>query len=326
MGNKPQRLLIVTQVVDKNDSNLGFFHRWLEEFARPPRSLGEVGKHCERVTVICLKEGAHQLPPNVSVHSLGKSAQGRPASGWERSWLRIRFAVRFLRYAWKFRREYDAVFVHMNPEYVLLGGLVWRAQGKKIALWYVHKSVTWTLRIALRLVDVVFTASPESFRIASPKVRVMGHGIDTQFFSPDASVARGNHFLSVGRLMQSKQHNLAIRAAKTAGVPLRIAGEGPERERLAALVRELGADVTFLGGLTQEKLRDEYRAAAKLVHRSLTGSLDKVVLEAAACGCPVDSTDPAIRALPLSREFVREHHSLQSLIPRIYVEFSRQRW
>lgn len=307
------KLLIVTQVVDTNDSNLGFFHRWLEEFA----------KRCERVTVICLKEGAHQLPGNVSVYSLGKD---KTAFSFQLStFRRLQYAIRFLRYAWKFRGEYDAVFVHMNPEYVLLGGFFWRAQGKKIALWYVHKSVTWTLRVAVRLVDVIFTASPESFRIESLKVRVVGHGIDTEFFTPDASVARGTHFLSVGRLMQSKRHDLAIRAAKTAGVPLRIAGEGPERERLAALARELGADVTFQGGLTQEKLRDEYRAAAKLVHRSLTGSLDKVVLEAAACGCSIDSTDPAIRVLPLSGEFVRKHHSLQSLIPRICVEFSRQR-
>lgn len=306
------KLLIVTQAVDANDSNLGFFHRWIEEFA----------KHCEHVTVICLKEGVHQLPSNVSVHSLGKE---KTAFSFQLSAVRkLQYAVRFLALLWRLRNSYDVVFVHMNPEYVLLGGLFWRAQGKKIALWYVHKSVTWTLRIAERLVNVVFTASPESFRIESLKVRVIGHGVDTEFFTPAASVARGTHFLSVGRLMQSKQHNLAIRAAKTAGVPLRIAGEGPERERLAALARELGADVTFQGGLTQEKLRDEYRAAAKLVHRSLTGSLDKVVLEAAACGCSIDSTDPAIRALPLLREFVREHHSLQSLIPRLFVEFTRK--
>ena len=306
------RLLIVTQVVDTNDSDLGFFHRWIEEFA----------KHCESVIVICLKEGQHRLPPNVSVYSLGKD---KTASSFQLPAVRrLRYAIHFFTLQWRLRDSYDTVFVHMNSEYVLLGGLFWRAQGKKIALWYVHKSVTWVLRVALRLVDIVFTASPESFRLASPKVRVVGHGIDTEFFSPAESVTRGNHFLSVGRLMQSKQHNLAIRAAYDARVPLRIAGEGPERERLAALVRELGANVTFLGGLTQEKLRDEYRAAAKLVHRSETGSLDKVVLEAAACGCSIDSTDPAIRVLPLSGEFVRKHHSLQSLIPRLFVEFTRK--
>lgn len=295
------RLLIVTQTVDRNDSNLGFFHRWIEEFA----------KHCERVIVICLKEGVRQLPPNVAVYSLGK--EKGDAS-------RFTYARRFRTLIREHSGEYDTVFVHMNPEYVLLGGFFWRARGKKVALWYVHKSVTWMLRVALRLVDIVFTASPESFRLVSPKVHIMGHGIDTEFFSPAASVARGNHFLSVGRLMQSKQHNLAIRAAYDASVSLRIAGEGPERERLAALARELDVNVTFLGGLTQEKLRDEYRVTAKLVHRSETGSLDKVVLEAAACDCSVDSTDPAIRVLPLSGEYVREHHSLPRLIESITAE------
>ena len=56
------KLLITTQVVDQNDLFLGFFHGWLEEFA----------KHFEHITVICLKEGTHSLPENVEVISLGK--------------------------------------------------------------------------------------------------------------------------------------------------------------------------------------------------------------------------------------------------------------
>ena len=45
------RLLIITQKVDKNDDILGFFHRWILEFA----------KHYESVTVICLEEGDHDF-------------------------------------------------------------------------------------------------------------------------------------------------------------------------------------------------------------------------------------------------------------------------
>jgi len=56
------KLLIITQAVDTTDSNLGFFHGWIEEFAR----------HCSKVTVICLREGKHSLPTNVRVLSLGK--------------------------------------------------------------------------------------------------------------------------------------------------------------------------------------------------------------------------------------------------------------
>ena len=56
------RLLILTQKVDINDNNLGFFHRWIEEFAR----------HCESVIVVCLQKGEYHLPPNVKILSLGK--------------------------------------------------------------------------------------------------------------------------------------------------------------------------------------------------------------------------------------------------------------
>ena len=56
------KLLILTQKVDKNDDVLGFFHGWILEFA----------KNYEKVTVICLYEGKHDLPENVKVLSLGK--------------------------------------------------------------------------------------------------------------------------------------------------------------------------------------------------------------------------------------------------------------
>lgn len=293
------RLLIVTQVVDTEDPILGFFVRWVEEFA----------KHVERIEVICLKEGKHILPANVRVHSLGKErgATSRAAYAW-----------RFLKLIWKLRQQYDTVFVHMNPEYIVLGGLFWRLWGKHCALWYTHKSVDLKLRLAVLLVDVIFTASKESFRLTSKKVRVMGHGIDTDFFSPDTSVVRGDWLLSVGRLMPSKRHDLAIRRAEQEGRELHIAGVGSEREILEALGRDLGVRTLFLGGVTQSQLRDEYRKASHLIHTSETGSLDKVVLEALACGLPVRTNDPALKLLEnVSFEYVREHHSLKKLIPAI---------
>ena len=276
------KLLICTQVVDKNDPVLGFFVRWIEEFE----------KYCE-IEVISLK-------------TLGSG--GKVMRAW-----------RLLRLVWG--GKYDAVFVHMNPEYVVAAGWLWKLRGKKIALWYTHKSVDLKLRIAERFADVIFTASKESFRLPSKKVRVMGHGIDTDFFTLDASVARNNSVLSVGRLMKSKRHDLAIRSAARENRELRIAGEGPERKNLESLAKELGATVHFLGGLTQAQLRDEYSKAAYLLHTSETGSLDKVVLEAIACGCPIKTNDPALKYLEQANpEYIREHHSLKNLIPAILKE------
>ena len=168
--------------------------------------------------------------------------------------------------------------------------------------------------------NIICTASKESFRLPSKKVHVMGHGIDTEFFTPDAAMVRGTHALSVGRLMKSKRHDLAIEIAAKDGRELRIAGEGPERKHLEEVAKKAGINVTFLGPLSQAALREEYRRAAYFIHTSETGSLDKVVLEALACGCPVLTRDPHLKGFPLNPanpEFVREHHSLQKLIPKI---------
>ncbi len=287
------RLLIVTQAVDQNDSYLGFFVRWLQEFS----------KHCEEIEVICLRMGEHTLPQNIHIHQL------RSANKLGRSFEFLYLSTTL---------TYDTVFVHMNPEYLVVAGWLWRLLGKKIAFWYTHKSVNVRLRLAVLFANIVFTASRKSFRLKSDKVRVMGHGIDTDFFSPDPSINRGDWILSAGRLMRSKRHDLAIAEAVREGRELRIVGEGPERSHLEALANEMGAHVQFLGGLTQVRLRDEYRKAAYLIHTSETGSLDKVVLEALACGLPVKTNDHALKMLENEdSQYVREHHSLSALIPRI---------
>lgn len=318
------KLLIITQAVDSTDSVLGFFVRWIQEFA----------KHAVQVEVICLKEGKYDLPANVRVHSLGK----------ERNVSRIAYILNFYRYIWSLRHEYDSVFVHMNPEYVVLGGLWWRLWHKRIALWYTHKNVDLKLRIATLLSDVVFTASKESFRLRTKKIHIMGHGIDTDFFSPGSGIARTSAVLSVGRFSPTKRHDLAIRAAEFFPYEVWIVGDGPEMHRLQNLAQHLSLTdrIHFLGSHTQEELREEYRRAGVFVHTSQTGSLDKVVLESLACGLPVITTSTALRDLPvtilssdtpkaiaqavLSRKhvanealtaYVREHHSLGKLIPAI---------
>lgn len=278
------KLLICTQVVDKNDPVLGFFVRWIEEFE----------KYCE-VEVISLK-------------TLGTG--GRIVRAW-----------RLLRLVWG--GEYDAVFVHMNPEYLVAAGWLWRLRGKKTALWYAHGSVNIKLRVAAAFANVVLTSTAEGFRLKNKKVHILGQGIDTDFFFPDSNIRRGNWFLSVGRLSRRKRHDLAIQTAAREHRELRIAGEGPERKNLESLALELGVSVHFLGGLTQEHLREEYRKAAYLIHTSETGSLDKVVLEALSCGCPIKTNDPALKHLEqVGPAYIREHHSLAKLIPAILKELT----
>ena len=106
--------------------------------------------------------------------------------------------------------------------------------------------------------------------------------VDTVFFHP-ARVAPESHFLIVSALVPYKRIEVAIDACRRVGAPLRVVGDGPDRERLE---RISGSDVTFLGQLTNEQVRDEYRHAQAVI---LPGEEDFgiVPVEAQACGRPV---------------------------------------
>lgn len=274
------KLLIVTQKVDINDPVLGFFHRWIEEFS----------KHCEQVTVIALGVGEYHLPNNVRVFSLGK----------ESGLSRLKFILNFFRLIYRERKNYDTVFVHMNPIYMVLAGLFWRLLGKGVALWYTHKHVDLKLRIAEKLSHIIFTASRESFCLRSNKVKTVGHGIFIEkSIHPSSHRERrdGQALLCVGRLTPIKDQETIIRACGTLlrqGVSISCTFIGDVattidksyNERLHRLVlsERVEEKTFFKGNLTQKKVFPYYWQSGVHINACPTGGLDKVVIEAMAGG------------------------------------------
>src|SRR3989344_4756264 len=116
------KLLILTQKIDKEDPVLGFFHGWVAKLA----------EKFEKISVICLQKGEFNLPNNVKVYSLGKKNKKLPVLS------RAKYLTNFYRYILGLHADYDAVFVHMNQEYVVLGGWMWKLIRKKIYLWRNH--------------------------------------------------------------------------------------------------------------------------------------------------------------------------------------------
>ncbi len=282
------KLLIITQKVDEHDQVLGFMHRWIEEFAM----------RCEALTVICLEEGTHHLPRNVKVLSLGKEH-------WQS---RVRYVLRFWYFIWRERNDYDAVFVHMNQIYVVLGWLGWRVLGKKISLWYAHGAVSASLRVAETMTDVVFTSTASGFRIRSAKVRIVGQGIDTDYFAPPTyigvPIARLENqmpkIIMIGRLSPAKDQATLIQALELLARANEkfeadiIGGAGREEQELYAQClyrmvdeKNLGKFVRFTGGVPHKDILAYLRQADIFVNPGLTGSLDKAGLEAMATGLPV---------------------------------------
>lgn len=284
------KLLICTQKVDKNDSVLGFFHRWLEEFA----------KHCEKLAVICLEKGEYDLPQNVKVLCLGKNIQ-YPISNIKFI-CQLRYLWQFYEYIWRERKNYDSVFVHMNPEYVVLGGWLWRLMGKKISLWYVHRQVNLKLRIAAFFANKIFSVSPESFRLKSKKVNFVGHGIDTEFFKCNVKTRESDVFkiITVGRITRIKNLDILIKAVgllrDVVGrkFVVELVGEpvtGEDEKYLQELknsvkIKQLDGIVRFIGSLPYHEIVNLYCQSDLLVNLCPTGGVDKVVLEAMSCGIP----------------------------------------
>lgn len=272
-----KNLLIITQKVDEDDDVLGFFHEWIAEFA----------KHFSLVTVICLYRGSYSLPNNVRVVSLGKETR--------RS--KIQYFLRFYKYIWKYRRNYDAIFVHMNPVYVVLGGLFWHLWGKTTSLWYAHGHVPSVLRLADKLTDIAFASTPEGYRLKSSKLRIVGQGIDTDKFKPSLDTKTGDlRIVSVGRISPSKDYATLFRAIKQISEDVIKSAEifgSPATEKdgqylleLKDIVKNYNLEkiVKFKGSVPNKDLVPILQNADLFVNMSHTGSLDKANLEAMSCG------------------------------------------
>ena len=202
-----------------------------------------------------------------------------------------------MRYAWD---QFDAYF---GPERLSrVSRAILRPAMAALARWdratshRVHRYLTNSQHVARRI-----------GRYYNREAHVVYPPVDTEFFRPSASVPAstgsraapcgpesepprdGPHekrCLIVSALVPYKRLEIAIDACRLAGVPLTIVGGGPERTRLERTAVESGADVQFLGRLSDEDVREEYRRASLVL---LPGEEDFGIapLEAQACGRPV---------------------------------------
>lgn len=201
----------------------------------------------------------------------------------------------------------DLLHSHYATSYGLLGALT-RCRPFVISLWGsdvydfpnrspLHRAVlAWNLGQA----DAVTSSSHAMARVASPlmptrPIEVIPFGVDLSGFS--GRPTDGPLTVGCAKLLETNygQEHLvravAILRERRPGRPVRLllAGEGTQRDTLAALIAELGLqeEVSLLGTVPHARMPAFLSSLSVFAMPSFSESFGVAAVEAAACGLPV---------------------------------------
>jgi glycosyltransferase involved in cell wall biosynthesis len=279
--------LFVTQQVDPEHPTLG-------AAAAMVRALAE---RCEEIVVLASAAALDALPANVRFRSFAAPAQALRGVRYESALVRelLRGRPAFL-------------LAHMSPVYAVLAAPLLRPLSVPLLLWFTQQRGGPELTRAAGVVDAILSVDVRSVPISSPKVRAIGHGIETELFPcTPRSAQTPLRLLSLGRYSEVKGHDVALRALRLLlddGVDAELAvhGEDPAndvRARLARLSGELGLDeYALLGdGVPRSAVPALLTRTDVLVNATRGASADKVVFEALAACVPVVAASPVFDGL-----------------------------
>lgn len=177
-----------------------------------------------------------------------------------------------MRFAWDKQRNYLKDLSLSWPLRVL----------GRFALSYLR---LWDLQAADRpdvlLANSVFTKE----RVAKyyrKESRVVYPGINLPLSGLEEGQER-TYFLVVSRLTKAKKVDIAIEAMNKLGLPLRVVGDGAEKNSLQKIA---GRSVSFVGKVDDQALQALYQGARALIIPS-EEDFGLVAVEALACGTPV---------------------------------------
>jgi glycosyltransferase involved in cell wall biosynthesis len=285
------RLVVVTQVVDADHPAL----------AQTVDIVGALAARCERVEVLCDRVGRQELPANVVFRPF--ASRTKPGRG-----LRFERAL-----GAALRGRPDGILVHMVPTFLTLAAPLAKARRVPLLLWYTHWHASRSLRVASRLADRILSVDRRSFPLDTPKVRGIGHAVDTARFRPRGPAPQGLplRLLALGRFARWKGYGTMLDGLTLAladGVDATLELRGPEltdderahRGELAARIAadpQLAQRVTLAAAVVRDEIPALLASAGALLSATEprgAETLDKVVYEAAACEVPVLASNTAL--------------------------------
>ncbi len=283
-----KHLLVFNLRTDIDDHILGFTSRWLNELAQ----------YYEQIDVLTTHKGRLDLADNITVYSTGR----------EEGLRRIPQLIRFYRQLISLTttNRYDACFAHMQPMFAVLSAPVLALRGVKITTWYTHRQLNRMVQMAEKFSYRVVSAVESSFPIQSPKLRPLGHGIDTDFFKPDNTTKHlPPRIVQVARLTEIKHQHILLEAIQDIDCEVVFVGDIPDgyedsyKRELQTKVTTLGLEgkVIFAGAQTPQQVLEWYNSATIAVNLSPQGLFDKGALEGMACAIPTIVSNPAFGSI-----------------------------
>jgi glycosyltransferase involved in cell wall biosynthesis len=198
-------------------------------------------------------------------------------------------------------------------DYPLAGRI---SDAQRAASQWIGRTLLFSHRRCLRRARAILTCNCETrakiparydAKVGFFPVNGIGAG-DLAVAEPADAGSRPFTVFSTGRLIHWKNFPAAIRAfeifsGRAPEARFVIAGEGPERRRLEALIRERGLErsVRLIGWLPQQELFSRMRGADVFLYPSLREGGGAVVVEAMAAGLPVvclDNSGPGFHVRP----------------------------
>jgi glycosyltransferase involved in cell wall biosynthesis len=248
-----------------------------------------------------------KISPNSQIYSFGvKKYRNQKLN-------RVFSVIRFLRIAtfviFKFR-SHLIVFGHMTDIYsFLLSPLTFLLRIPHY-LWYAHTNNSFYMRFNSKLLAGILTSTRDSYPVMTPKVRIIGQGIDFRLFPfySKRNYDRVNRLVYFGRLDCSKRIDQLIFLLESLKIndrttTLTLIGEPTTGnveyfQVLLSKYRHLLEDgsLTVAPPKNRNELHEALREFDLFVH-AFPGSLDKTLLEAASTGIPILTLNPPFRRL-----------------------------
>jgi len=153
--------------------------------------------------------------------------------------------------------------------------------------------IKWAVRRASAIICVSRDLEHRSRRLGARRTRVIPTPIDVSFFADRNEVVKHHRLVTVANLVPLKGIDILLRALHIGPqMELVVIGDGPEREKLEKLSKELRLEehVRFTGFISQEKVAKYLCSSSMFVLPSLSEGLPRSVLEAMACGMFVIAT------------------------------------